>query len=75
MKITEEQIKEAKKILEEAGYYTKNLWHIDDVKTQFECDDNLAMLVLDSALTNDSTFEQVWESIEIVGEYYNLTEK
>lgn len=51
------KIEAAKKILEEQGYFTRNLWH-----------------VLDDALTNDATMEQIWLAIGIVGESKSLTE-
>ena len=53
----------AKKFLEEQGYYTENLWHINDVKDNWECTDEQAQKVLHQALRNEWTMEQVWFSI------------
>lgn len=53
-------VDEAKKELDEHGYQTHNLWHIDDVMLQFECDENEAMSILEQALTNDWIVEQIF---------------
>ena len=54
---------EAKKVLKESGYFVDNLWHIDDVKSKFKCDDDVAQEILNQALTNEATMEQIWFSI------------
>jgi hypothetical protein len=64
MKNQAEKIQEAKNLLKESGYYVDNLWHIEDVKGRLKCDDETAYDILDSALTNDATFEQIWFSID-----------
>jgi hypothetical protein len=69
MKITEKQ---ARKVLEQAGYYTANLWSIEDVKSKFKCSDEDALYILDKALTNDGTKNQIWEAIDIFGEENDL---
>jgi hypothetical protein len=58
--------------LEDKGYYTRNLWHIDDVKSKFNCTDEDAQEVLDKALTNEWIMGQIWFSIESAGEELNL---
>ena len=68
------EIESAKALLEEAGYFTRNLWHVDDVKGKFECTDEQAHKVLYNALTNDATMEQIWLAIEISGESESLIE-
>jgi hypothetical protein len=65
-------IAEAKKLLRDAGYYVDNLWHIDDVKEHYNCDDTEAQEVLDGALTNDATMEQIWNAIDVYAEEYNM---
>lgn len=40
-------IEKAKKFLRDNGYYTDTLWHIDDVKSVFDCDDHDAYEILD----------------------------
>lgn len=59
------QRKSAREALREAGFYTGNLWHIDDVKDRYEgCDDVTAMHILDEALNNEATMEQIWFAID-----------
>ena len=65
-------VEEAKKVLEENGYQTYNLWHVDDVKSKFDCNDDEAMGVLISALQNDATMEQIWYAIQFHGEEEGL---
>ena len=57
-----------KKELERRGYQTYNLWHIDDVKHKYKCDNETAMDVLIDALENECTMEQVNMAIDIVAE-------
>ena len=65
---------EAKEVLRNAGYFVDNLWSIDDV---INIDDSLskeqAMQVLSMSLTNDTTMEQIWYSIQVSTEI--LTDK
>jgi hypothetical protein len=56
-------IENARKVLKENGYFVDNLWHVDDVKSKFKCDDDVAQGILDEALTNEATMEQIWFSI------------
>lgn len=58
-----DKIEQAKKTLRDAGYFTDNLWHIDDVKSRYECDNETALEILDNALTNDATMEYIWFAI------------
>ena len=68
-------IHEAKQALRKAGYFVDNLWHVDDVKnaTEVNLSTKKAMQVLEMALTNDATMEQIWEAIQIATEI--LTDK
>lgn len=54
---------DAKKILERHGYFVANLWHIDDITINYECDEDKAQDILYRALTNDHVMEAVWVSI------------
>jgi len=56
-------IEQAKKTLRDAGYFTDNLWHVNDVKSIYDCDNETALEILDNALTNDGTMDQVWFAI------------
>jgi hypothetical protein len=66
---TSREIANAKEVLRKAGYFVDNLWHIDDVKLRYNCeDDNQAQNILNSALTNDATMEQIWFAIDYVAQ-------
>ena len=57
------EIEKAKAVLRDAGFFVDNLWHIDDVKGRFECTDEQAQEILEDALTNEATMEQIQFSI------------
>jgi hypothetical protein len=60
-------VQEAKEVLKANGYFVDNLWHVDDVKLRHKCsDDELAQHILDKALTNDATMEQIWFALDMV---------
>ena len=65
-------IEKAKKFLKDKGYYMDTLWHVDDVKQVFDCDDHDADEVLDLILS-DCT--QTNEAILWVGLEQGLKEK
>jgi hypothetical protein len=66
------KIEEAKKLLEENGFYVGNLWRVEDVQAKFKCDDDEAQDVLDGALQNEATMEQIWFAIDFHGEEMGL---
>lgn len=68
-------VEEARKVLKEAGFFVDNLWHVDDVKHKFNCTDEQAQSVLDNALTNEATMEQIHFSINEFGELDKLEKK
>ena len=59
-------VEQARQILRENGYFVDNLWHIDDVKMRYKCEDEQAQYVLNSALTNEATVEQIQFTIDMV---------
>jgi hypothetical protein len=65
-------VEEAKAVLKANGYFVDNLWHVEDVKSKFNCDDDEAQYVLEQSLTNEATMEQIWFSIDEFGEMENL---
>ena len=66
-------VEQAKAVLRENGYFVDNLWHVDDVKLRYNCEDNeQAQDILDQALTNDATMEQIWFAIDMVAQDENL---
>ena len=72
---TNDKIADAKELLRENGYYIYSIYHVDDVKTYFDCTDAEAMDVLDSALDNDATAETIWMAIRDIGDMMGLKEK
>ena len=63
-------VEQARQVLKEAGYAVANLWHIDDVKSRFECSDKDALALMNEVLENDATIEHINEAIVIVGEIW-----
>lgn len=68
-------IYEAKEVLRQAGYFIDNLWHIEDVMGRYVCDEETAMEVLEFALTNDTTMEQIHFAIGIQAKDIELKEQ
>jgi hypothetical protein len=65
-----DKIEQAKSILRDAGYFVDNLWSVDDVKSIYKCDNDVAQEILNDALTNDGTMEQIWFAINFrINEY------
>lgn len=63
------EIEKAKEVLRKAGYFTDNLWHIDDVKSRFRVSDNEdAQDILNDALTNEWVMEQIHLAIRDMAE-------
>ena len=54
------KIEEAKKTLKNNGYFVDNLWSTEDVFRDFKCTEEEAQEVLEMALTNEATMEQIW---------------
>lgn len=73
MSFTYTKIEEAKSLLKEAGYFTDNLWHVNDVQRLVKhINDDDAQEVLEQALTNDATMEQIWFAITFAIREMNL---
>ena len=67
------KIEQAKKTLRDAGYFTDNLWHVDDVKAAYEMNDldyNLsnedAQHLLNATLTNESVMEYINTALDLI---------
>lgn len=78
---SEEQINNLKLLIEHGDndlpkirndYQTENLWSVEDVKAIFNCTDEEALEVLEEALTNDATMQQIWYAIKFHGEHNGL---
>jgi hypothetical protein len=59
------EIEKAKATLRDAGFFVGNLWHVDDVYGKFSCDAETAQEILEGALTNDATMQQIWFAIDV----------
>jgi hypothetical protein len=69
-----EQVAKAKEILRREGYFVDNLWHIDDIQYRYNCDDDeQAHALLNNALTNEATMEQIWFAIDMAAQDDGLT--
>ena len=56
-------VEDAKRILEKNGYFVANLWHVEDITINYECDEDMAQDILYKALTNEHVMEAIWDSI------------
>lgn len=72
---TQMTIEDAREFLAEQGFFTGNLWHIEDVTSLYECSDKDAYKVLEMALTNEYLMEQISDTIYLVAEDLNLERK
>ena len=73
MSFTYTKIQEAKALLKEAGYFTDNLWHIDDVRTQVKhISEDDAQEVLEMAITNDFVMGSIHQAITFAIREMNL---
>lgn len=60
----ENQVQSAKDLLKSKGYFTDNLWRVDDVRGEVpDVSDEDTQEILRKALTNEATMDQVWFSI------------
>jgi len=65
-------IDDAKKLLRSEGYFVDNLWQTEDVTMNYDCTEEEAQEVLEGALTNEATYQQIWEAISYEAESMNL---
>jgi hypothetical protein len=68
-------VEEAKAYLTEQGFYTGNLWCVDDVQANYDCTQEEAQDVLDGALNNEATMEQIWFAINYHAQENGLERK
>ena len=57
-------IAEARLFLKSKGYFMENLWTTDDVTENYNCTQEQAHQVLEMALTNEATIEQIFLAID-----------
>jgi len=57
-------IQKAKELLRKEGFCVANLWHIDDVKQNYDCEDQDAMDVLDNACEDEFAVSETFDAID-----------
>ena len=67
--------KEAKEVLKNSGYFVDNLWHVNDVQENFDCDEETAQNILYWALSSPTVIEYINETINLVATNENLNTK
>lgn len=81
---TEEQIKNLLLLLEFGSndlpklrddFQTENMWQLADVQLQYDCTEEEAMKVLEQALANNATMDQIWFAIRFHAEDMKLKKK
>jgi len=60
--------------LQSRGFFVDNLWTTEDVKSKFNCTEDEAQEVLEQALTNEATMEQIWYAIDFHGQENELAQ-
>ena len=56
----------ARALLRSKGYFVDNLWCVDDVTQTYDCSRDVAYEVLERAMTNEATMQQIFMSIDDV---------
>ena len=59
-----QKVEDAKKVLEQQGYFVYNLWCEEDVQQKFPCAPDTAQRILLDTMMNDSTMNHIWETME-----------
>jgi len=68
-------IQYAKDLLRNEGYFVDNLWHVNDVQDNFECDEETAQNILYWALSSPTVIEYINDEINRVATNENLNTK
>jgi hypothetical protein len=66
------EIEQAKAILKQHGYFVDDLWRVNDVTDRYECTEEQAQEVLDNALTDEATIEQIWLAIDLECDWLDI---
>lgn len=54
----------ARAVLRKQGFFVENLWSTNDVTDRYNCTADKAQQVLEMALKNEATMEQIWFAID-----------
>jgi len=68
-------VTQAKEVLKNNGYFVENLWHVNDVQDNFECDEETAQNILYWSMTSPTVIEYINETINLVATNENLNTK
>ena len=71
----ETKIAKARQLLKDNGYYVDNLWHINDVKNDFDCSDEEAYNILNEILDGEYTVGSINDDIAYYAGEKGLTKK
>lgn len=66
LKIQSKDVSRARELLKRNGYYVNNLWTTGDVTQNYNCSSEVAYEVLDRAMHNDATMQQIFFAIDDV---------
>ena len=55
----------ARDLLKKRGFFTDNLWSVEDIRINYECTEEEAQEVLNRSLTNDHIMSEIWGSIDM----------
>lgn len=70
------EVEQARELLEANGYAVDTLWQACDVQSRYDCDDETALSIMNSVMTNDSTNQHVWCALDIIAQdEYGLTKR
>jgi len=70
-----QEIQQAKNLLQDNGYFVANLWRTEDVTENYDCTEDEAQEVLESALTNDALTNSIWFTIDFHAEDMGIKRK
>jgi len=62
----------AREFLKSKGYYVNNLWTTGDVNQNYKCSEEVAYEILDRAMHNDATMQQIFFAIDDVCDDLNI---
>jgi hypothetical protein len=62
----------ARALLRSKGYFVENLWCVDDVMENYECSRGKAYEVLEKAMTNEATMQQIFLAIDDACDYLEI---
>lgn len=71
----EMNVKEAREFLERQGYFTENLWHIQNVKSRYECTDEEAQEILEDVFHAESVYNTIYFNIDYFSRERGLKRK